>query len=192
MKTVEKNAEIISLLEETESIVTGHFELSSGLHSNKYFQCARLFQYPEVGEKIALELAKKIDFEVDTVVGPALGGIIIGYEVARAMGKKSIFAERKNGELEIRRGFNLEKGEKVLIVEDVITTAKSALETAEVIKNMGGEIAGIACIVDRSNGKTGIDIKSLVQMTVETFSPEACPLCQEGYNIEKPGSRVAK
>lgn len=189
MQTLSTN-NFMEILEQTQAVVNGHFELSSGLHSNKYFQCARLFQYPEISEKLTVELSKKIDFQVDTVVGPALGGVIIAYEMGRALGKKAVFAERKDGILTIRRGFEIAEGERVLIMEDVITTAKSAKETAEVVEQMGGIVVGYACVVDRSQGKTGLYIKSLVQVEVEAFESYNCPLCKAGQTIDKPGSRT--
>lgn len=182
--------DIIELMKKTESLLTGHFELSSGLHSNQYFQCAKLLQYPEYAQLAGQEIAKTIDFEVETVLGPALGGLIIGHEVARALNKKSIFTERKDGEMSLRRGFEINKGEKVLIVEDVITTAKSALEAAKVVESLGGEVVGFACIVDRSQGQTGLKIRSLAQMQPVTFKPVECELCQQGLKAEKPGSRT--
>ena len=128
--------------------------------------------------------------KIDTVLGPALGGLIIGHETARALGKKSIFTERKDGIMTLRRGFCINKGEQVLIVEDVITTAKSTRETIEVVKGFGGEIAGIGCIVDRTKDETGLEIKSLIQLDPEIYSPEECPMCKAGQSIEKPGSRT--
>jgi orotate phosphoribosyltransferase len=179
------------LLLQTKSLMTGHFELSSGLHSNQYFQCAKLLQYPEYAEKAGRNIASQFDAsQIDVVVGPALGGIIIGYEVARALNKKSIFTERKDGDMTLRRGFEINSGEKVLIIEDVITTAKSTRETISVIQEHGGVIAGIGCIVDRSKGQTGLEIRSLLQMDPETFDPDNCPLCQLGHSLEKPGSRI--
>jgi len=180
------------ILEVTGSMLTGHFELSSGLHSNQYFQCAKLFQYPDISNRLITELSKKIDFEVDTVVGPAMGGIIAAYEMARVLNKKAIFAERKDGILTLRRGFNITEGENILIMEDVITTAKSARETAELIEDFGGIIIGYGCIVDRSQGKTGLNIKSLLQAEVISYKPEECPLCKEGRIVDKPGSRNVK
>lgn len=182
---------MLDLLIKTESYIKGHFELSSGLHSNQYFQCAKLLQYPEHAENAGKQLAALFDKEsVDIVVGPALGGIIIGYEVAKALGKKSIFTERKDGIMMLRRGFQVNKGDKILIIEDVITTAKSTAETIKVIEALGGEIAGIGCIVDRSSGKTEFMIKSLLQIEPETFTPEECLMCKQGLPIEKPGSRT--
>jgi orotate phosphoribosyltransferase len=186
MKTLCKAEDI---LKETESMLQGHFELSSGLHSNQYFQCAKLFQYPKTSNILLSQLADKIDYQVDTVIGPAIGGIIVAYEMARILDKKAIFAERKDGTLTLRRGFQILKGERVLIMEDVITTAKSALETAKVVEDLGGIIAGYACIVDRSQGKTGLEIVSLLQPEVLTYKQEDCPLCKQGIIIDKPGSR---
>lgn len=182
---------MLDLLLKTESLLEGHFELSSGMHSKQYFQCAKLLQYPEYAEKAGMMIAAAFDRNnIDIVLGPALGGIIIGYEVARALNKKSIFTERKNGIMTLKRGFQINKGDRVLVVEDVITTAKSTRETIEVIENFGGIIAGIACIVDRSKGQTGFQIKSLLQMDPEIYSPETCSLCKSGLVIDKPGSRT--
>lgn len=181
---------VIELLEKTGGMLKGHFELSSGLHSNQYFQCAKLLQYTDIAEKVGTELAKLITEEVDVVVGPALGGMIIAHEVARALNKRSIFVERKDGIMCLRRGFEISKGEKVIIIEDVITTAKSALEAAKVIEELGAEIIGYGCIVDRSQGKTGLNIKSLIQMDPEVYSTENCPMCLKGSLPVKPGSRT--
>ncbi|OGI03644.1 MAG: orotate phosphoribosyltransferase [Candidatus Melainabacteria bacterium GWF2_32_7] len=190
MQTTDK-VNILELLERTDSIRRGHFELSSGLHSSQYFQCAKLLQYPDIAGEVGSRLAQLFDMEIDLVVGPALGGIIIAHEVGRALNKRTIFAERKDGTLCIRRGFEISKGERIIILEDVITTAKSAKETAEIIKEWGGEIVGYGCVVDRSEGKTGLNIKSLLQMTPEVYEPSLCPLCKQGSKAEKPGSRTA-
>ncbi len=182
---------MIDILIKTESLLKGHFELSSGLHSNQYFQCAKLLQYPEHAEKVGKRIAELFNpNNIDIVLGPAIGGLIIGYETARALGKRSIFTERKDGTMSLRRGFNINKGDKILIVEDVITTAKTTKETIEIIKEYGGKIAGIGCIVDRSKGETGLDIKSLIQIDPEIFTKEKCPMCKAGQSIEKPGSRT--
>jgi orotate phosphoribosyltransferase len=183
---------ITELLKQTDAMLTGHFELSSGLHSSQYFQCAKLLQHPEISAKIGTALSKLFNpEEIDTVVGPALGGMIIGHETARALNKKSIFVERKDGEMSLRRGFEIKEGERVIIVEDVITTAKSALEAAKIIENLGGKVVGFGCIVDRSEGKTGLNIKSLVQISPVLYKPEDCPLCKQGSLTVKPGSRNA-
>ena len=186
-----RKIKMIDLLIQTESLLKGHFELSSGLHSSQYFQCAKLLQHPEFAEKAGKEIAALFDGDlIDIVVAPALGGLIIGYEVARALNKKSIFTERKDGVMTLRRGFEIRKGDRVLVMEDVITTAKSTKETIKVIESLGGVIAGIGCIVDRSKGQSGLFIKSLLQFEPEVFSPEECPMCRLGQGIDKPGSRT--
>jgi orotate phosphoribosyltransferase len=154
-------------------MLKGHFVLSSGFHSNQYFQCAKLLQYPDLAEKVAKELAKQFTEVVDTVIGPALGGIIIAHEVGRALGKKVIFVERKDGELCLRRGFEIATGERIIIIEDVVTTAKSIFETVKVVEEFGGNIVGYGCIIDRSQGKTGLILKSLAKM-----DPEIYPILQ--------------
>ncbi|EKE03154.1 MAG: hypothetical protein ACD_20C00240G0001 [uncultured bacterium] len=190
MQTIDK-IDIIELLIKTDAIRKGHFELSSGLHSSQYFQCAKLLQYPDIAGGVGSRLAQLFDSsKIDLVVGPALGGIIIAHEVGRALNKRTVFAERKDGILCLRRGFEITKGERVIILEDVITTAKSALEAAEVVNELGGEVIGYGCIVDRSEGKTGLNIESLLQMTPEVYDPASCPLCKQGDNAEKPGSRT--
>lgn len=182
---------MLDLLKQTNSLMEGHFELSSGLHSDQYFQCARLLQYPEYAELAGKKIAEQFNRDdIDIVLGPALGGIIIGYEVARALGKRSLFTERKDGYMELRRGFQVDDGEKILIVEDVITTAKSVKENIEILKGHNAEIIGVACIVDRSMGQSGLQIKSLLQMDPAVYSPDDCPLCREGIPIEKPGSKA--
>jgi len=182
---------MIDLLIKTESLLKGHFELSSGFHSNQYFQCAKLLQNTEYAEKAGKQLAELFDtYQIDVVVGPALGGVIIGYETARALKKKFIFTERKDGIMMLRRGFQINRGDQVLIVEDVITTAKSTRETIGIIESFGGEVVGIGCIVDRSKGETGLQIKSLLQIDPEIYDPDECPMCKSGQNIEKPGSRT--
>lgn len=182
---------MIDLLIRTESLLKGHFELSSGLHSNQYFQCAKLLQYPEYAEKTGKQLAELFDAnKIDAVLGPALGGIIIGYETAKALGKKSIFTERKDGIMTLKRGFHINKGARVIIIEDVITTAKSTMESIKIIESFGGNIAGIGCIVDRSKGQTALKIESLIQIDPEIYTPEECPMCKLGQSIEKPGSRT--
>ena len=186
-----KKKEILKLLEEHNAMLIGHFELSSGLHSDRYFQCAKLLNDIKIAEFIGNKLANKFKkIDIDVVVGPALGGMIIGHEVARALSKKSIFVERKDGEMSLRRGFEIKPGERVLIVEDVITTAKSALEAVKVIEALGAKVVGFGCIVDRSQGKTGLTINSLVQIDPVTYLPDDCPLCKAGSKAIKPGSRT--
>jgi orotate phosphoribosyltransferase len=183
--------DIYETLKQTESLLEGHFELSSGLHSDRYCQCAKLLQYPWHSEAAGREIAKMFNpDDIDLVLGPALGGVIISYEVARALGKPSIFTERKDGYMELRRGFRIEEGTRVLIVEDVITTAKSVKENMKILEEHNASIVGVACIVDRSQGYSGLDIKSLIQMDPSVYNPDDCPLCREGLPLEKPGSKA--
>ena len=184
------NNEVLEILEKTNGLLKGHFCLTSGLHSDEYFQCAKLYQYPEYTERIGQMLAEKLkDIEFDTIIAPAVGAVIIGYETAKQSKKRNLFVERKDGIMQLRRGYKLSKGEKVVIIEDVITTARTIKETIEAIKEFEPTVAAVGCIVDRSCGKTGLNIISLAQVTPKTFEPDNCPLCQEGIPVEKPGSR---
>ena len=185
--------EVLELLEKTEGVLQGHFCLTSGLHSDIYFQCAKLYQYPDIVEKIAKKLAETLkEVEFDTIVAPAIGALIIGYETAKQSGKRNLFVERKDGVMQLRRGYQLSKGEKIVIIEDVITTAKTIKETIEATKEYGVEVAAVGCIVDRTCGKTGLNIKSLMQIEPVTYEPENCPLCKQGVPLVKPGSREVK
>jgi orotate phosphoribosyltransferase len=184
------NYDVIKLLTETEAMLEGHFELSSGLHSKNYFQCAKLLQYHDKAEIVAKKIAAEFNKdEIDIVVGPALGGVIIAHEVGRALGKRSVFAERKDAVLTLRRGFEIQKGENVLIMEDVITTAKSAIETEKLITSLGGNVIGYGCIVDRSNNQSGLNIKSVLKIAPELFTEDRCPMCKENLPLYQPGSR---
>jgi orotate phosphoribosyltransferase len=184
---------IEKLLEEHNGLLRGHFCLTSGLHSDTYFQCAKLYENPQVVEILGEELAKKLqDVDFDTVISPAIGAIIFGYETAKQCKKRNLFVERKDGVLQLRRNYVLAKGEKVLILEDVITTARTINETLDAIKEFEPEVVGVACIVDRTGGKTDYDITSLLQVSPVTYKPEECPLCAEGVELVKPGSRVEK
>lgn len=183
--------EVLELLESAEGVLRGHFCLTSGLHSDIYFQCAKLYQYPPIVEKIAKMIAEQLkDVEFDTVVAPAIGAVIIGYETAKQTGKRNLFVERKDGVMQLRRGYSLKKGERVVIMEDVITTAKTIHETIDALKEFEVEIAAVGCIVDRTCGRTGLNIKSLLQIDPVTYDPENCPLCKEGLPLVKPGSRT--
>ncbi len=183
--------EVLELLESAEGVLKGHFCLTSGLHSDIYFQCAKLYQYPQVVEKIAKMIAEQLkDVEFDTVVAPAIGAVIIGYETAKQTGKRNLFVERKDGVMQLRRGYSLAKGEKVVIMEDVITTAKTIYETIDALKEFEVEVVAVGCIVDRTCGKTGLNLKSLLQIEPVTYDPENCPLCKEGIPLVKPGSRT--
>lgn len=184
---------IEELLKEYNGLLKGHFCLTSGLHSDTYFQCAKLYEHPEAVEKLGKSLAEKLsDVEFDTIVSPAIGAMIIGYETAKQAGKRFLFVERKDGVLQLRRDYRLEKGEKVIILEDVITTARTINETIEAIKEFEPEIIGVASIVDRTKGQTKFDIASLLQVEPVTYEPENCPLCAKNIPLVKPGSRVEK
>mgnify|MGYP001764819029 CR=1 FL=1 len=184
---------VIEQLKESEALLEGHFLLSSGRHSNRYCQCAKLLQYPDRAAKVIAVIAEKLkNIEVDIVVGPAMGGIIVAYELGRQLGVPAIFTERENGQMALRRGFEIHKGQKVLITEDVVTTGKSSLETIEVLKNFGAEIVGIACIVNRSSTSIEYPLFDAVKLDIESWDPADCPLCKEGIPTVKPGSRAIK
>lgn len=181
---------LTDILKETGALLQGHFLLSSGKHSDGYVQCARLLMYPDKAElalKLVAEKLENLDFDI--VVGPAMGGIIMSYELARQMSKPSIFTERENGQMTLRRGFSLEKGQKVLIGEDVVTTGKSAYEAIRAVEDLGGEVVGIACLVDRSQGDIKYPLYSGVSLNIKTYDGEGCPLCQAKIPIDRPGSR---
>ncbi|MCW3491401.1 orotate phosphoribosyltransferase [Dethiobacter alkaliphilus] len=184
---------VLEIFKKADVLLEGHFQLTSGRHSNRYLQCARVFQYPEFAEELCAALAKQFeDKDVDVVVGPALGGVVMAYETARAMKTRGLFVERdKEGTMTLRRGFVIQPGERVLVVEDVVTTGGSVREAIEVIKDLGGEVIGVGSIVDRSAGQAdfGAPYASLIQVDVESFDPTDCPLCKEGTPAVKPGSR---
>lgn len=187
-----KESEIISMFEETKALLTGHFKLSSGLHSGQYLQCALLLQHPEHAERLGEALADKFkNKDITCIAGPALGGIVIAHEVARALGKRCIFGEREDGKMVLRRGFSVGPTDKVLIVEDVITTGRSTGELIEAIRGRGAQVAGVGAIVDRGSGKVdmGCDTRTLIKMDIKTFSSDECPLCKSGIPVVKPGSR---
>ncbi len=187
-----KKEELMETLYRTGALQQGHFLLSSGLHSDRYVQCALLLQYPAISSKVGEELASLFsEIPVDTVIGPAMGGIIIVYEVARHLKKRAIFTEREQGKMVLRRGFSLEPGETVLVVEDVITTGGSVLEVIEVCTSLGAKVAGVGAIIDRSVKPLdlGVPMKSLLRLEIQTWKKEECPLCQQGIKLVKPGSR---
>jgi orotate phosphoribosyltransferase len=179
----------------TDAFLEGHFLLSSGLHSPYYLQCAKVLQYPEFAEELCKELARRINelgVEYDLVIAPALGGIIVSYETSRHLGVRGIFAERVDGKLTLRRGFEIKPGERAVVVEDVVTTGKSTRETIEVVKQHGGEVVAVGSLVDRSGGKVnfGVPFVTLWRLEVPVFEPDSCPLCEEGkIPLVKPGSR---
>ena len=186
--------ESLKILKETDALLEGHFVLSSGLHSAEYIQCAKLLSFPEKAAIVCSSLSEKIKKEfnnIDLVLSPALGGIVVGYEIGRQLNKKTIFAERVNGELILRRGFDISEKSKVLIVEDVITTGKSALECSEIVKAKKANLVGYACIIDRSNKKSLIKEKivSQIEFNIETFSKDKIPEKLREINPIKPGSK---
>jgi orotate phosphoribosyltransferase len=184
--------DLLALFRRSGALLDGHFRLTSGLHSSGYLQCALVLQHPRDAQSLGAALGAEVGrHAVQTVLSPALGGIVIGQEVGRALGVRAIFAERQDGTLVLRRGFSLEPGEKVLVVEDVLTTGGSTRETIDVAKSAGAEVVGACAIVDRSGGTHGLDVpfKALLTLRVPTYQPESCPLCEQGVPVVKPGSR---
>ena len=177
---------------ETSALLEGHFLLTSGRHSNQYFQCAKVLQFPDKTEIVCKTVADFFrNYNIDTVLSPALGGIIVGQEVARQLNKKSIFAEREDAKLTLRRGFNLSENENVLICEDVVTTGGSVFELINIVKQSKANLVGVGMIVDRSNGKVnfGVPQISSVKLEVVSYLADECPLCRQNIELVKPGSR---
>jgi orotate phosphoribosyltransferase len=184
--------QILQLFRDNGALLNGHFELSSGLHSAQYLQCALLLQHPPVAALLSEELSRKFEDEnVGVVVAPAIGGIILAYEVARALGARSLFCERKNGKMTLRRGFKLKTSERVLIVEDVITTGASVKEIVQIVRRSKAELTGIGVLVDRSCKEKdfGARYERLVKLDIKDFPPDQCPLCKQGLPLIKPGSK---
>ena len=187
--------EIIEMLKEAQVLLEGHFLLTSGRHSDKYMQCAKIFQDAKYSVPLCAELVAQFkDETVELVIGPAIGAIQMSYEVGKQLGVKNIFAERENGEMTLRRGFTIEKGQRVLIVEDVVTTGGSVKEVMDLVTASGGTIVGIGSIVDRTGGKIdfGVPYKSAFSMDITSYEAEECPICQTGMPLVKPGSRAVK
>ncbi|MEO7659686.1 MAG: orotate phosphoribosyltransferase, partial [Pyrinomonadaceae bacterium] len=173
----------------------GHFILSSGLHSPNYLQCARALQKPSDAADFGNRIAEKYQNEaIDSVASPAIGGLVIGFATAQALNKRFIWTERENGVMKVRRGFTVEKGERILVVEDVITTGGSTRECIAALSDQGGNVVAVASIIDRSNGTADVGVSrvSLVNLDVPSYSPDICPLCETGVAAIKPGSRTAK
>ena len=186
--------ESLKILKETNALIEGHFILSSGLHSPKYVQCAQLMSKPNKAIKICESLASKIQNEFsdfDLILSPAMGGIIIGYELGKILGKQTIFSERVNGEFKLRRDFKIKEGDRVLIVEDVITTGKSSMECSKLVTSINASIIGYACIINRSNGKSEIKgkIVSQVELNIPTYNKDNLPKELLSIKAVKPGSR---
>lgn len=184
--------EILQVFRAHSALLEGHFVLSSGLHSDRYIQCALVLQHPRIAEQLCSELAAKLRQMGATVVAaPALGGVIVAHEVARALGVRALFTERQEGAMTLRRGFSLSVNEPTLVVEDVITTGGSTRETMECVKQAGGKVVGAGALVDRSGGKADLVVPkaTLVALKVQNFNPAECPLCKSGIPATKPGSR---
>ncbi len=189
----------LAVLRKTDALLEGHFVLSSGLHSPSYVQCAKLLSYPNKSEKFTNSLANKIKKRfknIDLILSPAIGGIVVGYEIGRILKKETIFCERVNGVFKLRRGFNIKKKTKVLIIEDVITTGKSSLECVKLIKKSDAILLGFACLIDRSDKKTlkikGKKIISQIKLKIPTYKEKNIPESLKKIPITKPGSRFIK
>ncbi len=198
--------EVLGVFRETNALLDGHFLLRSGLHSRQYFQCALALQYPWHAERLCGALAAKLhpapsgvkDTGAQTVVSPAMGGLFVGHEVGRALGLRHVFVEKsaagsprsERGKLELRRNFQIARGEKALVVEDVVTKGGRVQETIEIVRKHGGEVVAVGTLVDRSEGKVnfGVRFESLLRLPIETFEPADCPMCKAGQPVLKPGS----
>lgn len=184
--------EVIERFKRTDALLEGHFILSGGLHSTTYLQCALLLQHPQEAAEFGRALADQfLDQRIETVAAPAIGGIIIGYEVARQLGARFIWTEREDGRMTLRRGFTVRPGESVLVVEDVVTTGGSTRETVEAIQSAGGRVVGAASIIDRSSGRADVGVPRLALATLDvpSVAPSACLACTRGEQAIKPGSR---
>lgn len=187
-----ENNQVLDILKECGSLLEGHFLLSSGKHSDRYCQCAKLLQYPDRAETVLRFVSEQVKSLGATVVaGPAMGGIVVAYELARQLGIRGIFTERVDNVMQLRRGFSLEKGDKVLIGEDVVTTGKSTLEAVKAIEAYGAEVVGLCCIIDRRAPDVSLPfpLYCASALDVQTFEADGCPLCSKGIPAEKPGSR---
>lgn len=183
---------VLEILTESGVLQEGHFKLTSGRHSNKYMQCAKIFQYTKYSEELCGDLAGKMKgLGAEVVIGPAIGAIQMSYEVSRHLGVQNIFAERENGDMTLRRGFQIKPGEKVIVVEDVVTTGGTVFEVIDLVKKAGGEVVGVGVVVDRTGGKIdfGAPLFSVISMEIESWDEADCPLCKEGVPVVKPGSR---
>ena len=188
-------AEMERIFKQTGLMLEGHFLLTSGRHSNRYMQCAKLFQYPEYSEMICKDLADRFAGQkIDMVVGPAVGGIIMSYEMARQFKVPNIFAEREHGAMTLRRGFSIPEGAKVLVVEDVVTTGGSVREVMDIVAEAKAEVVGVCVVVDRSGGKIdfGVPFEAAYETEIQSYEPSQCPLCEQGLELVKPGSRKLK
>lgn len=186
--------DVVEILKKSDALLEGHFLLSSGKHSNKYVQCAKVLRFPEYAEQVLSTVVDQIkDLGIDLVVGPAMGGVIVSYELGRQLGKESVFTERKDGVMQLRRGFEIKPGAKIIIAEDVVTTGKSTIETKKCLEALGGEVVGVACIANRTSEDIGMPIYSAIKLDIKVYETDECPLCKEGKEeLFKPGSREFK
>lgn len=188
-----KENELIKLFENCGALLNGHFLLRSGLHSEKFFQAALVLQYPAHARIICSQLAKKLELKEKptAVISPALGGLIVGHEIAAALGVRAIFAEKENDGLFLRRGFSIKKGEKIVVAEDVVTKGGRAQQTIDLVRSLGGDVLCLAVIVDRSENNTKFDVPfhSLIKLNLRTWPATECPLCKDGISLVKPGSK---
>ena len=186
-------ADNLTIMKQCEAFLEGHFLLSSGLHSGGYCQCAKLLRFPNLAAQVLEGVVAQVKPLGPTkVCGPAMGGVLVSYELARQLGMESIFTERKDGEMQLRRGFSVRPGDKVLIAEDVITTGKSTMETVKVLEALGAEVIGLACVADRRGPDCAftLPVYAALKLKIDAYDPAACPLCAEGLlKLEKPGSR---
>lgn len=195
------NSDLINVFKECGGLLEGHFGLTSGRHSPVYLQCAQILQYPDIARRLGLQLADLArktfcvsgEGDIDTVISPAVGGIVIGQEVAAGLGSRAIFSERADGKMVLRRGFGIREGERILAVEDVVTTGGSIRETVELALECGGQVVGTASIVHRYTERpvnpTHLQHLALLSIHAPAFEPSQCPMCLDGYPLEKPGSR---
>ncbi len=184
---------MIEILKQTGALLEGHFLLTSGKHSKQYVQCAKILRYPDKAAEVLQSVAEKLKaLDLDLLVGPAMGGIIVAYELGRQLGIEAIFTERVDGQMELRRGFEIKPGARIAICEDVVTTAKSSMEVKKLLESMGGEVIALASIIDRTAGNVDIDVISAIKLEIETFDKEDCPMCKAGMEYVKPGSRKIK
>lgn len=187
-----KNESVLEIFGNTGALLTGHFLLTSGLHSRQYFQCAKVLQHPRLAEQLCSQIAAHFaKHDVSSVAAPAVGGVIVAHETARHLNVRAIFTEREAGQMALRRGFEIKGGERVLVVEDVITTGGSVGEVIALVKSLGGIPVGVGCLVDRSGGRVnfGVELFSLIKLNIETMPPDNCELCKQGEPLVKPGSR---
>ncbi len=185
-------AEIVKILENSGALLSGHFQLRSGLHSNRFFQAALLLQYPDKAEVVCRHLAEHFKGQqIDAVISPAVGGLIVGQEVARALGCRAIFADKEDGQLVLKRGFTIKPTDRILVAEDVVTKGGRVQQTIDLVRSFGGQVVGVAVIVDRSGGDAKFDVPfhCALKLSLPTFDPAECPMCKEGMAVDRPGSK---